>query len=52
MWILDRVVIPVASGAVFIRIGNFINSEIIGKVTDSALVFVLFKMNIVKRTCN
>jgi len=35
MWILDRIVIPVASGAVFIRIGNFINSEIIGKVTDS-----------------
>ncbi len=37
LWILDRVVISVASGAVFIRIGNFINSEIIGKVTDSAL---------------
>ena len=37
IWILDRVVIPVASGAVFIRIGNFINSEIIGKVTDSSL---------------
>ena len=37
MWILDRVVIPVASGAVFIRLGNFINSEIVGKVTDSAL---------------
>ncbi|WMI64393.1 prolipoprotein diacylglyceryl transferase [Aestuariibaculum sp. YM273] len=36
LWILDRVVISVASGAVFIRIGNFINSEIIGKVTDSA----------------
>ncbi|MEO8933039.1 MAG: prolipoprotein diacylglyceryl transferase [Xanthomarina sp.] len=35
MWILDRVVIPVASGAIFIRLGNFINSEIIGKVTDS-----------------
>lgn len=31
LWILDRVVISVASGAVFIRIGNFINSEIIGK---------------------
>ena len=29
MWILDRIVIPVASGAIFIRIGNFINSEII-----------------------
>jgi prolipoprotein diacylglyceryl transferase len=37
MWILDRVVIPVASGAIFIRLGNFINSEIVGKVTDSAL---------------
>ncbi|OBQ55946.1 prolipoprotein diacylglyceryl transferase [Tamlana sp. s12] len=35
LWILDRVVIPVASGAIFIRIGNFINSEIIGKITDS-----------------
>ena len=35
MWILDRLVIPVASGAIFIRIGNFINSEIVGKVTNS-----------------
>jgi len=37
LWILDRIVITVASGAVFIRIGNFINSEIIGKLTDSNL---------------
>ena len=37
LWILDRVVISVASGAIFIRIGNFINSEIIGKITDSSL---------------
>ncbi|WP_047545458.1 prolipoprotein diacylglyceryl transferase [Psychroserpens sp. Hel_I_66] len=35
LWILDRVVIPVASGAVFVRLGNFINSEIIGKPTGS-----------------
>ena len=35
LWTLDRVVIPVASGAVFVRIGNFFNSEILGKVTDS-----------------
>ncbi|WP_136480107.1 prolipoprotein diacylglyceryl transferase [Cognatitamlana onchidii] len=35
LWLLDRIVIPVASGAVFIRMGNFINSEIIGKITDS-----------------
>lgn len=35
LWILDRVVIPVASGAIFVRLGNFFNSEIIGKETDS-----------------
>lgn len=35
LWILDRVVIPVASGAVFVRIGNFFNSEIVGHETTS-----------------
>jgi len=35
LWMLDRVVIPVASGAIFVRIGNFFNSEITGHVTDS-----------------
>ncbi|WP_431159387.1 prolipoprotein diacylglyceryl transferase [Winogradskyella poriferorum] len=35
LWILDRVVIPVALGAVFVRLGNFINSEIIGKFTNN-----------------
>lgn len=41
LWVLDRVVIPVASGAVFIRIGNFFNSEIVGKPTgtDYGVVF-------------
>ncbi|WP_411768387.1 prolipoprotein diacylglyceryl transferase [Winogradskyella sp. A3E31] len=41
LWILDRVVIPVALGAVFVRIGNFINSEIIGEYTgtDYGVVF-------------
>jgi prolipoprotein diacylglyceryltransferase len=29
-------VIPVASGAIFVRLGNFFNSEIIGKETNSA----------------
>ncbi|WP_338409692.1 prolipoprotein diacylglyceryl transferase [uncultured Flavobacterium sp.] len=37
IWILDRIVIPVASGAVFVRLGNFFNSEIIGKETTSSL---------------
>ena len=36
LWILDRVVIPCASGAIFVRLGNFFNSEIVGKETDSA----------------
>ena len=34
LWILDRVVVPVAIGAIFVRIGNFFNSEMVGKVTD------------------
>ncbi|TDP61224.1 prolipoprotein diacylglyceryl transferase [Flavobacterium dankookense] len=36
LWMLDRVVIPVACGAIFVRLGNFFNSEIIGKPTDSS----------------
>ena len=35
LWMLDRVVIPVASGAVFVRLGNFFNSEIYGNETSS-----------------
>lgn len=37
LWLLDRIVITVASGAIFVRIGNFINSEIIGIETKSKL---------------
>lgn len=39
LWVLDRIVIPVASGAVFVRIGNLINSEIVGKETTSSFGF-------------
>lgn len=35
LWVLDRIVIAVACGGIFVRIGNFINSEIIGKPTGS-----------------
>lgn len=35
LWILDRIVIPVASGAIFVRLGNFFNSEIVGNATTS-----------------
>jgi prolipoprotein diacylglyceryl transferase len=30
LWVFDRIVIAVAAGGVFVRIGNFLNSEIIG----------------------
>lgn len=36
LWILDRIVIPVASGAIFVRLGNFFNSEIVGNQTTSS----------------
>ena len=32
---MDRMVIAIALGCAFIRIGNFFNSEIIGKPTES-----------------
>lgn len=34
LWILDRVVLPIALAGFFIRMGNLMNSEIIGTVTD------------------
>jgi len=42
LWILDRIVLPVSFGAIFVRIGNFLNSEIVGKPTNSdyGVVFV------------
>ena len=36
LWILDRLVIPSAIGAFCVRLGNFFNSEINGKITDEA----------------
>lgn len=41
LYILDRVVIVMASGAVFVRLGNLMNSEIIGKPTgaDWGIIF-------------
>jgi prolipoprotein diacylglyceryl transferase len=45
LWILDRVVVPVSLGAIFVRIGNFFNSEMIGKPVESDLPWaVIFKV--------
>lgn len=37
LWVLDRIVLPITLGAIFIRFGNFMNSEILGKSTNSSL---------------
>lgn len=45
LWILDRVVITVAIGAVFIRFGNLMNHEIIGKPTDFSWAFIFTRVD-------
>jgi prolipoprotein diacylglyceryl transferase len=42
LWVLDRVVIPVACGAIFVRLGNFFNSEIVGKITTNETFGIKF----------
>lgn len=34
LWTMDKLVVAVALAAVFIRLGNLMNSEIVGRVTD------------------
>ncbi|MFD2101371.1 prolipoprotein diacylglyceryl transferase [Flagellimonas iocasae] len=36
LWLLDRLVIPSAIGACFVRLGNFFNSEINGKTVEES----------------
>jgi prolipoprotein diacylglyceryl transferase len=42
LWIMDRIVIAVAAGGIFVRIGNFMNSEIIGKFSGDFPLGVRF----------
>ena len=39
MWILDRIVVGIALAGVFIRLGNLMNSEIVGIPTDAPWAF-------------
>lgn len=41
LWLMDRIVLPFTLGGFFVRVGNFFNSEIIGKPCD-AFFSVLF----------
>ena len=40
LWVVDRIVIVVALGAMCIRLGNLMNSEIVGKPTNENYAFV------------
>lgn len=44
LWLTDRLVITAALGGAFIRFGNLMNSEIVGKPTDVPWAFI-FKQN-------
>lgn len=47
LWIFDRISIPAAIGAASVRLGNFMNSEIVGKVSgDYALGVQLVRNDI------
>lgn len=49
LWVLDRVVIPVAIGGAFVRIGNFFNSEIIGHVTHVPWAIIFERVDMLPR---
>ena len=40
VWVVDRASIPLALGASFVRMGNLVNAEILGKPTDLPWAFV------------
>ncbi len=44
LWIIDRVVIAVPVGGAFIRLGNLMNSEIVGKYTNTDYGFIFQKL--------
>lgn len=43
LWVLDRIVIVVALGGALIRLGNLMNSEIVGKATDVPWAFIFMR---------
>lgn len=49
MWVWDTVSIAVPVTACFIRIGNLMNSEIIGKVTDVPWAFIFERVDMMPR---
>ena len=49
LWVLDRVAIPTALFGFFVRLGNFMNSEILGHPTESAFGIVFTRVDMLPR---
>jgi len=49
LWLLDRIVLPVAVAGFFIRVGNFFNSEIIGIPTTRSWAVVFENVDAIPR---
>ncbi len=49
IWLLDRLVIPTALGGALIRLGNLMNSEIIGKPTNVSWAFIFRRVDNIPR---
>ncbi|WP_400192064.1 prolipoprotein diacylglyceryl transferase [Hymenobacter sp. B81] len=49
LWVLDRIVIVVATGGMCIRLGNLMNSEIIGRQTDVPWAFKFVRYDLIHR---
>lgn len=48
-WLFDRIAFPTALAGVFIRFGNLMNSEILGKPTDGSWGFIFERVDPVPR---
>jgi len=49
LWLLDRVAVPTALGGMFIRLGNLMNSEILGLPSDVPWAMVFLRVDNVPR---
>jgi len=49
MWTADRIAIPFALGGMFVRIGNFFNSEILGSETDVSWAVIFTREDLLPR---
>jgi len=49
MWLLDRLMIPTAFFGFLVRMGNFMNSEILGKPTESSFGIIFARIDMIPR---